>query len=148
MNLIKKSLVVICLIAFAISTTGISFQKHSCIMMGTTKVALFPEIFGQTISCCEIPAAASSGYANSVSKIPCCKNEFTFSKIASFYSQTFTARSITKLILNIPIFHLLQLSNIEVPEKIIFSDYQPPSLILFGTSLLHFVHNIKIALPY
>jgi hypothetical protein len=148
MNLFKKSVAIICLIAFAVSTTGISFQKHSCSMSGTTKVALFPEIFGQTVSCCEIPAAASSSDANSVNRVPCCKNEFTFSKIASFYSRTFTASSITKLILNIPTFHLLQVSLTDVPQKIIFTDYQPPPLILFGTSLLHFIHNIKIALPY
>jgi hypothetical protein len=148
MNLFKKSVAVICLIAFAISTTGISIQKHSCRMSGTTKVALFPEIFGQTISCCEIPAFTPSGNANSVKQVPCCKNEFTFAKIASFYSLTFSASSITKLILNIPAFHLLQISLTEVPQRIIFTDYQPPPLILFGTSLLHFIHNIKIALPY
>ena len=147
MNVFKKSVAVICLIAFAISTTGISFQKHSCRMAGTTRVALFPEIFGQTISCCGIPASATSSDAHSVNKVPCCKNEFTYAKIASFFNQTYTASSITKLILNIPTIHLLQISLSEVPQKVIFTDYQPPPLILYGTTLLHFIHNIKIAFP-
>ncbi|MEI6122597.1 MAG: hypothetical protein WCQ95_03120 [Bacteroidota bacterium] len=147
MNFLKKSVAIICLIAFAISTTGISIQKHSCRMEGTTKLALFPEIFGQTTSCCEMPGTTAANNTNSVKNIPCCKNEFTYAKIASLYNNTFLANSITKHLLNIPIVHLLQVSLQEVPQKVIFTDYQPPPLLLYGTSLLHFIHNIKIALP-
>jgi hypothetical protein len=147
MNILKKSVAIICLIAFAISTTGISIQKHSCRMSGTTKIAVFPEIFGQTTSCCEMPGTTSANNSNSVKNVPCCKNEFTYAKITSFYNPVFSVNSITKLLLNIPMVHLLQISLQEVPQKIFFTDYQPPPLLFYGTSLLHFIHNIKIALP-
>jgi hypothetical protein len=148
MNFLKKSVVIICLIAFAISTTGISIQKHSCRMSGTTKLALFPEIFGATTSCCEMKGTTTPSDANSINKVPCCKNEFTYAKISSLYTYTFTSASFVKQILDIPVLHLLQVSLANAPIKIIFTDYQPPPLILYGTSLLHFIHNIKIALPY
>jgi hypothetical protein len=148
MNIVKKSVAIICLIAFAFSTTGISIQKHSCRMSGTTKIALLPEIFGATTSCCEMKGTTTSSDANSITKVPCCKNEFTYAKISSLYTYTLAYANFVKQILDIPLANLLQVSLANAPKKIAFTDYQPPPLILFGTSFLHFIHNIKIALPY
>ncbi len=148
MNLVKKSLVIICLIAFAISTTGISFQRHSCRMSGTTKVALYPELFGNVESCCLSFHPASLPDSHSIDKIPCCKNDFTYSRITTFFSQTFRTNIIIKVLYCLPGAQWIQTKLVEITQIKVLTDYQPPPLILFGTKLLHFFQNIKIALPY
>jgi hypothetical protein len=148
MNLVKKSLVIICLIAFAISTTGISFQKHSCSMMGTTEVALYPELFGKLVSCCLTFHADSVTDTPWVGNIPCCKNEFKYSRISTFFNQTFRANNIIKIVYCLPGVQWLQTKLVEVSRVKVLTDYQPPPIILSGTKLLHFLQNLKIALPY
>jgi hypothetical protein len=147
MLFVKKSVAVICLIAFAISTTGISIQKHSCRMSGTTKVALFPEIFGNTVSCCEMKTPVASNHCNSVSTVPCCQNVFTYAKIISLYVYSFTGANLIKQLFTIPVIDFMQLVSNDIPVKSIFHYYKPPPVKYYGTKLLHFIHNIKIALP-
>lgn len=147
MHFVKKSVVIICLIAFAISTSGISMQMHSCRMAGTTKVAFFPEIFGSTTSCCEMPAASNSNDACAFGKVPCCKNENKFAKIATIFNYQFSSNNLTKLVLNIASFALFNYSVVEVQYISALSEYRPPPLQLFGIKLLHFIKNIKTDLP-
>jgi hypothetical protein len=148
MHYLKKSIVLLCLMAFVISTTGISVQMHSCRMTGKTKVAVLPEIFGAANSCCNMQTSGHSKDNCSLDQIPCCKTGYTYAKVASWFSQSFSIKNFNSHFLNLPLAHLLNISLKEAPQKSSFSDYQPPPLLFFGTSLLHFIHNIKIALPY
>ncbi len=146
MNFVKKSVAIICLIAFAISTSGISMQMHSCRMAGTTKVAFFPEIFGRTTSCCEMTAVDSKD-ACAVGNVPCCKNENKFVKISTIFTYQFSSDNLIKLVLNIPKIILLKSTIEEVQYISVLSEYRPPPLLLFGIKLLHFIKNIKTDLP-
>ncbi len=148
MLFLKKSVAIVCLIAFALSTTGISFQKHSCQMSGTTKVSLFPELFGHNISCCESASNAKPKSGSSIDKVPCCNNVFKFAKISSFFNNTFSSDKVLKIFANLPKLVLFQSSLSEVSFKFVFSDYRPPPLIHFGKTLLHLIQNLKIELPY
>lgn len=148
MLLFKKSVAIICLITFLISTIGISIQKHSCNMSETTKVILFPELFGSTSQCFADSCCDEEYVSCSLNNVPCCNNTFTYAKIDAIYSGTIASINLVKHILDIPVILALQTSINEVDSKTFFIDYIPPPIKLFGTSLLHFIHNIKIALPF
>jgi hypothetical protein len=147
MHLIKKSVVIICLIAFAISTTGISMQKHSCQMTGKTKVAWFPEIFGKNTTCCEPSSPVNSNNSNSIRKVPCCNNITKYAKVTSLYNNPFSAGKLIKIFLNIPEIHLFQNVVKAISHNISLINYRPPPIQFFGITLLHFIHNIKSDLP-
>lgn len=147
MHFVKKSVAIICLIAFAISTSGISMQMHSCRMAGTKKVSFFPEIFGSTTSCCEMTAASNSKDNCAVDNVPCCKNENKFAKIATIFNYQFSNNNLIKIVLNTPTIALFTFSMEEVQYISALSEYRPPPLQLFGIKLLHFIKNIKTDLP-
>jgi hypothetical protein len=84
---------------------------------------------------------------NSVQEVPCCHNVFQYAKIAATYIYTFSGFNFIKLILDIPVAYIMQLSAIDTPQQSTIADYESPPLPFFGTTLLHFIHNIKIALP-
>ncbi len=146
MHFLNKSITIICLIAFAISTIGVSVQMHSCKMSGQTKVALFPEIFGKTLSCCEVAKPAGNHHENSIQTVPCCNNVFKYSKISSLYN-TFSGNNPFKYVLNVPDFGFVQEQITDFSNRIIAGSYRPPPEKLFGKILLHFIHNIKVDLP-
>ncbi len=116
-------------------------------MAGTTKVAVFPELFGNSGSCCSMTPPPVSKNTNSVQEIPCCHNVFQYAKIVATYIYTFSGFNFIKIIFDLPVAAIMHLSAIDTPQNSAFADYESPPLSFFGTTLLHFIHNIKIALP-
>jgi hypothetical protein len=144
MHSLKNTVIFICLVAFVISTTGISFQIHSCRMSGKTKIALFPGIAGHTSGCCEKTKPLSTGESDSYGKIPCCTTITKYSKISVSYNSNSCISVISPV--KVTDNFIIQSPICDLSQKSIPTNYRPPPLQFVGKALLHFIQSIKIGL--
>lgn len=136
------------LVVFLAGSTGITYSFHSCLSSGKTDLKLFPEIFSQSPSCCCESASENSMPFNAYFSEPdCCKTTWGFIKTVftgiplnyhfdKILSVEFLCHNVSLSI----IWHPEPLSTVLIPPD----DHSPP---LSGTSLIYFLHQIRIPFP-
>lgn len=132
-----------------VSATGFTLHKHICHCKNETVYSFFPEIFGLSESCC----CAETGYDQNylfqkqlIKNYDCCKNVYLF------YKSPVKVQILNSVLKYKISFNGLQTETkiFDIPGKIInpeVSIYRPPPLLLFGKTLITYLHNLKIPFP-
>jgi len=157
-KLLQSSAILFLALMLVMATGGFSIYHHFCNCAGEGTSSFFLKTTCEnektavnTASCChtEVPACckekAAVNHERSCKKDNCCNSSSTFFKISDNYTVSFGKVSlkfvvsfVQYLIGNILLSEPHELAA-RIPE---FNDTSPP---LFGTDLLHHLHQLKIA---
>jgi hypothetical protein len=150
-RVVRFSFLFFILAVFLAGTTGFSFYIHECSSSHEREVALFPELFNKTVSCCcaeEVHGSIPSDEpVSSFSEPECCKNIHVYLKAAFTGFPLFYQFNPQVLQTSIPPDFLSMQQNEKVTEIVSYIprvDHPPPRS---GRVLIHFIQQIKIPAP-
>jgi hypothetical protein len=157
-KLLQSSAILFLALMLVMATGGFSIYRHFCYCAGKDTASFFSSTTCQlekaavkSQSCChtEVPACckdkAPVKHENSCNKDNCCNSSSTFFKISDNYTVSIGKVSLKFVVSFVQ--YLIGNTLLSEPEEFVaqipeFNDTSPP---LFGTDLLHHLHQLKIA---
>ncbi|MEI6683240.1 MAG: hypothetical protein WCO44_11460 [Bacteroidota bacterium] len=154
METVKRIGIIALLTVFLFGITGISVFHHACTSSNKEQVTVYAEIYRQApVSCCEGEAfepfrGHRDGMQQYLSAVPCCKSTNTFLALHIITERINALKLQQSAPLEKNTLVLLQEAIPENPARLQTIRFQFHSPPLYGTELIHYLHQIKIpALP-
>ncbi|MEI6456307.1 MAG: hypothetical protein WCO93_08460 [bacterium] len=149
MKILKKTGTLLFVIVFLAESMGITFFHHICSGSDMHEVTLYPEFFSHApaCGCYEEEQNSNAGDGISMDSPSCCQNIILFCKLpvntlpAEQTPITFNSGDHSILISALTEEYS---SETTIETGVSFNSHAPP---LSGTSLIHFLHQIKIPFP-